>query len=122
MDDNFKNLRQYLIKLAISGISENYKRIIENSDVDFILSDDNSKVRKYLEEILEFENYNQRPLVTVFAVLKETNRPKEYFYKLVKNKDIFAEYVENEDIYKIERDASTEFWRNCENYDKFYEI
>lgn len=38
-DDNFKKLIKTLINLAISGQSENYKMIIEKSDVDFILSD-----------------------------------------------------------------------------------
>lgn len=122
MDDNFRKLRKYLIELAKKGQTDNYEIIVRYSKLDFELSADKSKLTEYLNEITEFEYNNGRPLITVFAVSKSTMLPKEYFFVRVKNKKIYPEYVTNNDIYRIERHASTQFWRDFDNIKKFYEV
>ena len=64
MDDNFKKLRAYLIDLAVKGHSDNYETIVNYSNVDFCLSNDNSKLIKYLTEILEFEYFKHNSTVS----------------------------------------------------------
>ncbi len=122
MDDNFKKLRAYLIDLAVKGHSDNYETIVNYSNVDFCLSNDNSKLIKYLTEILEFEYSNGRPLITVLATAKGTNLPKEYFFDLVKKNNIYPKYVDNSTIIKIERENSFKYWRDYENLKNYKNI
>lgn len=121
-------VREYLIEAARAKDKfVFYSDVVKDCKLDFDLNSEygQHQLSVALGEVSEFENKNQRPLISAMAIYKneKINDHGDGFYKLAQSLGKGKIKQLRDDLFAFEEaNVSRDFWQNEENYLRYFKL